>query len=121
MAASFVTTTVTQQVVDGVYRVYATLAIAPSALTYITGGIPMNLNQSNIKASRTPLQVNVFGSSGYIYVYVPGSDNSNGLLKIFVQGAAETDPLEEMANALAIPAGVSSDVINAVITYKGML
>jgi hypothetical protein len=97
-----------------------TVAIGASPLTYKAGGIVMNLNQTNIKASRTPEKMNVYGQSGYIYAYVKGSDNSNGLLKIFVQGAAETDPLEEMADALAIPAGVSGDVIEWDGRWKGM-
>ena len=97
-----------------------TIAVDVSPATYVTGGIPMNLNQSNIKASRTPEKITIYGQTGYVYIYVKGTDNSNGLLKIFVQGAAETDPLEEMANALAIPAGVSGDTIEWDGRWKGM-
>lgn len=121
MAASVVTTTVTNSFVDRVYNVYATLAIGASPATYTTGGIVMNLNQSAIKASRTPQIVQITGQSGYIYSYVSGTDNSNGLLKIFAQDGVSQDPLAELTSNGAIPAGVSGDVITAEIIYKGML
>lgn len=120
MAAAIATATVKNQWVDRVYDVIATLAISASPATYTTGGIALNLNQASIKASRTPDVVQVSGQSGYIYNYVKGADNSNGLLKIFVQDATATNPLAELGNGTAIPAGVSGDVITATITYKGM-
>ena len=122
MALSTVTSTVTSQNVDGKYTVRGTCAISASPATYTPGGIVMNLNQSNVKASRTPTGVTVTGQSGYVYSYVKGTDNSNGLLKIFAQtsGAAAGDPLAEIPTA-AIPAAVSSDTIGFTAQYLGML
>lgn len=123
MAAATVTTTVNDQWADSAYHVLATLAVSASPATYTAGGIAMNLNQALIKAQRTPLQVRVSGAAGYVYSFVAGSDNSNGLLKIFAQtaSASEDDPLGELTDASAIPAGVSGDTIKAEITYRGML
>lgn len=121
MAESTVTTTVTKQWADSAYHVTATLAIGASPLEYATGGIAMNLNQAAIKASRTPLRVQVSGQAGFIYEYDPGTDNSNGKLLIRAQtnAAAEDAPLGELAVA-AIPAAVSGDSIVAEILYSGM-
>lgn len=119
MANAVATATVAKSWADSAYHVLGTLAISANPAVYVTGGIAMNLNQSDIKASRLPIMINVIGQSGYIYEYVPGTDNSNGKLKVMVQGAAETDPLEELA-ASAIPAGVSGDTINFSAIYKGM-
>lgn len=121
MAESVVTTTVNKSWGDSAYHVLASLAINGTPGTYATGGIAMNLNQSNIKASRTPLNVSVRGNAGYIYSYVKGTDNSNGLLMIFAQtaSASEDDPLGQLA-AATMPAAVAADIITAEITYRGM-
>ena len=103
------------------YWVFGTITVSASPATYTTGGIVTNLETSSeIKASRTPLAVFVWGVSGYVYAYIPGSNNSNGLLKIFVQGAAAGDPLAEIGNGDDIPAGVSGDTINFIAVYYGM-
>lgn len=96
------------------------LIISASPATYTTGGIACNLNNALVKASRTPRFVSIYGLAGYTYVYVKGTDNSNGLLKIFVQDGVSGNPLAEMANALAIPAGVSGDTILANAMWAGM-
>ena len=120
MAVATLTTTVTtSRLTDSGYMFRGNIAVSVNPDTYATGGIPFNLNQSNVKASRTPENVVVQGSAGYIYSYVYGSDNSNGLLKIFQQSAA-TSPLTEIP-AAAIPAAVSSDTIKITANYKGML
>lgn len=105
------------------YIVGGTVSITVSPATYTTGGIPFNLNQSDVKASRTPSDVQIQGISGYIYAYVKGTDNSNGLLKVFGQssGASAGDPLIELASSSAIPAGVSGDTISFQGRWKGML
>jgi len=121
MALSTAVPTVTSSLGgSGRYRVTGTLAIGASPLTYATGGIVLNFLQSAIKASRTPLNVVVRGISGFIYAYVKGTDASNGLLKIFVQDAVAANPLAEMANALAIPAGASGDTITFEAEWLGM-
>ncbi len=121
MAESVVTAAVTKSWADSAYHVLGTLAIGASPGTYTTGGIALNLNQSSIKASRTPLQVKVKGIAGYDYEVVLGSDNSNAKLIIRAQtsGAAAGDPLGELA-ASAMPAGVSGDSIVFDALYKGM-
>lgn len=120
MAASVVTTTVTNSFLDRVYNVIATLVITASPATYTAGGIAMNLNQSDIKASRKPQSVQITGNHGFTYVYVPGSDNSAGLMRIYVQDGVSQNPLAELTDASAIPAGITADLITAEITYKGM-
>ena len=105
---------------DQRYHHTGQVTISASPATYTTGGIVFNLNIPLIKASRTPSQVWLYGLAGYIYVYVKGTDNSNGLLKIFVQDGVSANPLAEMANALAIPAGVSGDTIEFSALWKGM-
>jgi hypothetical protein len=100
------------------FAVIGTIAIGASPLTYAAGGIVMSLFGALIKASRTPDMVIVQGQSGYVYVYVPGSDGSNGLLKVFQQSAA-TSALTEVPTA-AVPAGVSGDTITFLAIFKGM-
>lgn len=123
MAAAIATLTVGNSWDDIKYFVGGTIAITASPATYTAGGIAINLNQSDVKASRTPSDIQIQGISGYIYSYVKGSDNSNGLLKIFAQtnAAAEDAPLGELTDASAIPAGVSGDTISFFGRWKGML
>jgi hypothetical protein len=122
MADAVATATVVNDYADSVYRVFGTLAVDASPAVYVTGGIAMNLNQAAIKASRTPIRVTVVGQAGYVYEYAPGSDNSNGKLLIRAQtsGAAEDDPLGELA-ASAIPAACSGDSITFEAVYAGQL
>lgn len=123
MAAAIVTVTVgTTGWADSKYHHMLGLTISASPATYTAGGIACNLNSALIKASRTPSIVFVYGISGYIYAYIKGTDNSNGLLKIFAQtaSAAEDAPLGELTDASAIPAGVSGDTILAYAIWKGM-
>lgn len=122
MATSTATPTVTKQWADSAYHVYGTVAIGADPLEYLAGGLVFNLFQSNIKATRVPVQVKVQGISGYIYEYVNGTDASDGKLIIRAQtnAAAEDAPLGELADA-AIPAGVSGDTIIFEAVFKGML
>jgi len=108
---------------SGGYNIIGTLAIDASPAEYEAGGILMNMNQAAIKASRTPIRVAVKGISGYSYEYVAGTDNSNGLLIIRAQkaSASDHDPLTELADDTAIPAGVSGDTVTFEATWKGML
>lgn len=99
------------------YIVIGNLAVTASTAVYVTGGIAMNLFNPLVKASRTPIWVDVNGQSGYVYLYVPGVDASAGLLKIFQQSAA-TSALTEIP-AAAIPAGVSNDVIVFQAIFNG--
>jgi len=101
------------------YFVKGTITISASPATYTTGGMVMNLLIPLIKASRTPIWIDIVGQTGYEYQYIPGADASSGLLKIFVQDAVATNPLAEMANALAIPAALSGDVITFLAIFNG--
>lgn len=123
MAAATATLTVARQWTDSNYNVGGTVAISASPATYTTGGIVFNLNQADVKASRTPSDIEIHAISGYVYRYVKGTDNSNGLLRIYVPkvtGAAADDPMIELTSALAIPAGVSGDTISFQARWKGM-
>ena len=115
MASAVATVTITDErytwVSGNKYVVIGNVAIGASPLTYVTGGVTMSLLVPLVKASRSPILVDFNCQSGYVYQYVPGTDASNGKLKIFVQDAVATNSLLEMANALAIPAAVSGDTI----------
>jgi hypothetical protein len=123
MAAAIATLTVGNSWDSQKYFVGGTVAVSASPATYTAGGIAFNLNQSDVKASRTPSDVQIQGIAGYIYSYKKGTDNSNGLLMIFAQtsGAAEDAPLGELTDGSAIPAGVSGDTISFQGRWKGML
>lgn len=99
---------------DGkMYHVYGTLTLTASPATYLTGGLPVNFASPLIKATRAPKIVNLNSQNGYIYSYVPGTDNTNGLLKIFTAIGTE------LGNAVAIPAGNSGDVIQFEAIFLG--
>lgn len=122
MAVAVVTTNVPalSAMTDFGYEIRATASISASPATYTAGGIAMNLNQAAIKASRTPLYVFLnSGSTGYVYLYIRGTDNSNGLLKIFT-GAAAQSPLTELTDGATIPAAVSADVVHVGGIWRGM-
>jgi hypothetical protein len=122
-AASTATPTVTlSRFTDAGYRVVGTLAIGASTLEYRTGGLILNFLQSNIKASRIPLSVQVKGIAGYDYSYVTGTDASDGKLVIRAQkaSASDHDALTELADVTAIPAGVSGDTITFEALWRGM-
>jgi len=110
MAVSTLTVAVKQTWSDGkMLHVIGTITIQASPGTYPTGGFTLNLNDPLIKAQRTPVvcyitpQALQGAQALYEYTYVPGSNNTNGKLKIFTAGA-------EVA-AGATPAGVSGDII----------
>lgn len=124
MAAAIATLSVGNSWDDIKYNVGGTIAITASPATYTTGGIVFNLNQADVKASRTLSDAEIHGINGYEYRYVKGTDNSNGLLRIFVPkvtGAAADGPMIELSNALAIPADLSGDTISFQGRWKGML
>ncbi len=121
MAAAFATPTVLKSWDDIAYTVIGTLAV--TAGDYATGGIACNLNLDPlIKASRTPLYVNIVGIAGYQYSYVKGADNSAGLLMVRAQktAASNYDALIELQDAAAIGSGVTGDTITFIAVWKGM-
>src|ERR1017187_502498 len=93
------------------------LVIGASPLQYVTGGIACDLSQLGIAAGGVPVSVDVnsaraAGASAantYLYNYLPGTTQANGVLQINTGAAAQTAPTELSAGN--IPAGVSGDTI----------
>jgi len=113
MAVAAVTVTTVQELpmLGDAVLVVGTLAIAPAADTYATNGLALGeaefRNKGVLIAGRAPNRMICFGKAGYHYEYNEVTD------KLIVRtGAAAAAPLTEMANALAIPAALSGDVIN---------
>lgn len=131
MAAAVAIATLTDErnswVAGNKYYAVGTLAISASPATYVTGGIVCSFFIPLIKATFTPLLVQVSGQGSgttgtlFVYVYVPGADASTGLLKIFTGGAGSTAGLAEFTNLTAIPADVSGDTITFEAIFNGML
>lgn len=123
MANAVATPTVTSSRMEAHYRVTGTIAVGADPLNYVAGGLVLNFFNAKVKATRVPLTVFVQGTGGYLYAYVAGTDGSNGKLIIRAQkaSASDHDALTELADATAIPAGVSSDVITFEAIWKGML
>jgi len=113
MADSVITFTPINHIVAGnVYRVTGNLSVAPAPGTYTAGGIAMSFLQSSVKATRTPIWVDIVGQNGYEYCYIPGGDASSGKLKIL------TTANTEVATG-AMPATISGDVIMCRAEFRG--
>lgn len=114
MANSVATVTIQRSDVNGkLYRILGTLSIGAAPLTYVTGGIPCPFIDPLVKASRAPISVNFTSQNGFIYSFVPGTTNANGLLKMFsVMGT-------ELGSGVTIPTANSSDVINFIAYFLG--
>lgn len=90
-------------------HVVGTIAIGASSGTYPTGGFTLNLALDLIKAQAAPYYIHIIGQAAqsgqtqYDYTYVPGTNISNGVLKIFTGGAE--------LSASTTPTGVTGDVI----------
>lgn len=106
------------------YFVEGVISISASPSTYTTGGITCNLLSPLIKATRIPLNVTLQGRGAGVggtlfeYRYIPGTDASTGLLKIFTSGAGGTAGLAELT-AISIPADVSGDTIKFLAIFNG--
>lgn len=101
-------------------RITGTIAIQASPAVYVTGGLALTFaGFDQLKAGGVPILVMIQSAkaaaspntAAYIYQYAPGTTIANGKLQIFVQDAVAGNPLAEMANNTAIPAGVSGDTI----------
>ena len=103
------------------YTVFGTLTVTAGPATYTIGGLPMSLINPKVKASKAPYNVDVSGrciqagQSQYSYLFIPGLTISSGKLKIFSPGGTE------LADASAIPTGVSGDTIVFEAQWKGMV
>ena len=82
--------------------------------SYVSGGITASLASPLIKSSRVPDFVAMVGSSGYVYNYVPGTNITNGKIKIFSGALAEI-------SAGTVAAGIQNDVINLFAVFPGQL
>lgn len=101
-----------------VIRLYATVAVSASPATYAAGGLAVDLSGLGpyIEAPRL-IHQNVASNegSGYVYVYNPAT----GKLMI-LEGDGAGGPGVQIATA-AVPAGVSGDTIQAVLTFSKAL
>lgn len=113
MATSTVTVTLNSyptgvaNVVGGIL-ISGTLAFG--AGDYVTNGLPVTLQESVAGARQNvtpPFAAIESPSSGYVYRWDPG----HGTVRIFIGGAAVSDPLAELANGTALPAGVTGDTV----------
>lgn len=103
------------------FYLHGTIAISASPATYATGGLVANwsaikdaagalvqLGTKNVNPDTVWIQS--IGGSGYVYQY----NKATGKIQIFTVDAAAVAtqyPLIELANAAAIPAGISGDSI----------
>ena len=84
--------------------------LAFTAGNYVTDGIPVTFQTgvAGVRQNVKPPFAQVESpSSGYVYRYDPG----HGTIRIFQGGAAVSEPLAELANATALPAGVTGDTV----------
>ncbi len=76
------------------------IAIAAGGL-YQTNGLPIALSGPEILTSKQPNWGEVYSpSSGYVYRFDP----VNQTLRIYIMGAAVSDPLAELANGASVGA-----------------
>lgn len=124
MAVAAVTVTVNKAFKTGrVIRAYGTIAIAPAADTYATGGLTVDFT-GKVASSKAPLDVNIKGESGFEYRWDKGSSIANGKVLVFGQeptnAGAGVLALTEHA-AAAVAAGVSGDTINFTADFDALL
>lgn len=118
MAAADVVVTVTDEVpLPGRGTlVFGTLAVDASPDTYATGGIALAAanfrGKVALSAEAKPRFMLIMGKAGYHYEYDRAGD------KLLIrQGVAAGSPLAELS-AAAVPATVSSDVVNFVAVFE---
>lgn len=115
--ASTVTITVKQSWPSGSKMIHYLGTVVFGAGTYPAGGLTFPLNDPLIKAQRTPQKVVITAQGAqsaqalYDYRYIPGSDNTNGLVKIFTAGSE--------VSAGATPSGVTGDTIQFEAIFLG--
>ncbi|MCI0725047.1 MAG: hypothetical protein L0338_39695 [Acidobacteria bacterium] len=108
------------RVEKGVQEVWGSLALA--AGDYATNGLTLPLNSSEIRSRSLPLQIVIEGKNGWEYRYVDGTSLADG--KVIIRGQQPTDatagqiPLSEFANATALPASMTGDVVKLYSAFK---
>lgn len=112
-ATAIVTISAYPNGVDNTLRhevVFGTLAVQASPATYVTNGLPVTFDSASREKIKANTLVAVWGDiagvSGFFYQY----DVVRKTLRIYQQDGT-TGKLTELANASAIPAGVSGDTI----------
>jgi len=121
MATSTLTVTVSDRdtgVFGNKLYVLGTFKFSASPDVYAIGGVVANFGPLT-KSSRPPDWINVIGKAGYAYTYVPGVGANDGKLMVF-QSAGSAAPLAELG-AIAVPAGLSSDVIKFFAIFQGQV
>lgn len=89
--------------------------ITVAAGNYPANGIPLTFNTADFLTSNTPTFGEILSaSSGYTYRFDP----THQTVRIFVQGAAATDPMAEMTTGAAVPAGVTGDTIRFHLMFR---
>ena len=73
--------------------------------SYTTAGDTLNFQNQRIKSTKTPIWVEIIGMADFNYVFVPGTTNANGKVKVIT-----TSTGAEIAQA-AYAAGVTGDTI----------
>jgi len=101
------------QKVGHIFRATGTISVGSG--NYSAGGLTLDLRNGLIKAGGIPLRVSIQGrakqssQTQYDYTYVPGTNSSDGLMKIFTGGAE--------AGATTIPSGVTGDTLDFVAEW----
>ena len=73
---------------------------------YATPGDAVSWASTNIKTTKSPLHVDVYGIAGYVYIY----DIAANKLKVYTSGANAQDALAELSNG-AYGAPITGDTI----------
>lgn len=101
----------------GSLQLSGTLTIG--AGTYATNGLPCEFRTlaAGVSQSLAPVATELYSpSSGYIYQYDP----VHLTVRIFLGGAAVSDPLAELGNGATVPAGVTGDTVQfSTQVFKG--
>ena len=85
--------------------------------SYTSGGDACTLQGIGIQSSQIPEFVEITGQAGFIYQWVVGTDQTNGLVKILVATSTATNaPLSEHG-ATTIVSGVTGDTIIARMVF----
>lgn len=107
MATGTATPTVTSTSWNGSELIMrGTVAFSSASDTYATGGLTISFaGLAGLESSSIPLQVTFFVKSAptnlFVYKYVFGTTQANGLIQIFTGAAAQT-ALTELSNGTAL-------------------
>jgi|HubBroStandDraft_3_1064219.scaffolds.fasta_scaffold750105_2 hypothetical protein len=85
---------------------FGTFSISASPATYVTGGLPLVFANPDGTTGTAPvwLEINSWSGGSNTYKYQAATPTAGATLRIYVAGT-------ELANAAAIPVGVSGDTV----------